>query len=144
MKRIFALMLTCVMVCTLAQAVAEAPKDRISFTATYYQSAQAQKDAVYNYFANKFNVDIDMIGVSPDSLAETNNIMIPAGTMYDWMLWDFNYATYLSYVDQGLLKPLPTGWEEKYPNLYGAMKANGILEKLYVDGQAYAIPKTIY
>ncbi len=144
MKRIFALLLTCMMVFALAQAMAEAPKDRVSFSATYYQSAQAQKDAVYDYFANKFNVDIDMIGVSPDSLAETNNIMIPAGTMYDWMLWDFNYATYLSYVDQGLLKPLPKGWEENYPNLYGAMKASGILERLYVNGEAYAIPKTIY
>ena len=144
MKRIFALMLACIMVLAAAQAVAEAPKDRISFSAAYYQSAQAEKDAVYDYFADKFNVDIEMIGVSPDSLKETNNIMIPAGTMYDWMLWDLDYATYLSYVDQGLLKPLPTGWEEKYPNLYGAMKASGILEKLYVDGQAYAIPKTIY
>ncbi len=144
MKRIFVLLLTCVMVCFAATALAEGPQVHISFTATYYQSAQAQKDALYDYFCDKFNVDIDMIGVSPDSLNETNNIMIPAGTMYDWMLWDFNYTTYASYVDQALLKPLPKGWEEKYPNLYGAMKASGILEKLYINGEAYAIPKTIY
>ncbi len=144
MKRMIALVLTCMMALTFSQAMAEAPKDRISFSATYYQSAQADKDAVYEYFTEKFNVDIEMIGVSPASLNETNNIMIPAGTMYDWMVWDFNYATYLSYVDQGLLKPLPQGWEEAYPNLYGAMKASGILEKLYVNGEAYAIPKTIY
>lgn len=144
MKRIFALLLTCVMACSAVSALAGNTQDRISITATYYQSAQAQKDAVYDYFCNKFNMDIDMIGVSPDSLNETNNIMIPAGTMYDWMLWDFNYTTYASYVEQGLLKPLPQGWEEKYPNIYGAMKASGILDKLYIDGQAYAIPKTIY
>lgn len=144
MKRIFALLLTLTMVCSLTSALAADTLAPVSFTATYYQSAQAQKDAVYDYFCDKFNVDIDMIGVSPDSLNETNNIMIPAGTMYDWMLWDFNYTTYASYVDQGLLKPLPQGWEEKYPNLFGAMQVNGILEKLYIDGQVYAIPKTIY
>lgn len=144
MKRIFALLLTCVMAFTAAAGLAQGAQESVAFSATYYQSAQAGKDAVYDYFCDKFNVDIEMIGVSPDSLNETNNIMIPAGTMHDWMIWDFNYSTYVSYVDQGLLKPLPQGWEEKYPNLYGAMKASGILEKLYIDGKAYAIPKTIY
>lgn len=119
-------------------------QERISISATYYQSAQAETDAVYDYFTDKFNIDLEMIGVSPDSLSETNNIAIPAGTMYDWMMWDLNYATYLSYVKQGLLKPLPEGWEQTYPNLYGAMQASGILEQLYVDGKAYAIPKTVY
>ncbi len=144
MKRFFSLLLTLIMVCSATLALAENTQDRVSFSATYYQSAEAQKDAVYDYFCNKFNVDIDMIGVSPDSLNETNNIMIPAGTMYDWMLWDFNYTTYVSYVEQGLLKPLPKGWEEKYINLYNAMKASGILDKLYIGGEVYAIPKTIY
>lgn len=144
MKRLSVMVLAALMLLSAISATAEIPAERMSFTATYYQSAPAQKDAVFDYFTNKFNVDIEMIGVSPDSLNETNNIMIPAGTMYDWMLWDFNYSTYLSYVDQGLLKPLPTGWEEKYPTLYAAMKASGILEQLYVDNQVYAIPKTIY
>lgn len=153
MKRLLTMMMVCLIALgTISTAVlltavpvaAEVPEETLSFTATYYQSAPAEKDAVYDYFTDMFNVDIEMIGVSPDSLAETNNIMIPAGTMYDWMIWDFNYATYLSYIEQGLLKPLPQGWEETYPTLHAAMEANGILEQLYVDGEVYAIPKTIY
>lgn len=144
MKRAVILFLVCILALSGTSAFADNAGERVSITSTYYQSAQAEKDPVYDYFCDKYNLDIEMIGVSPDSLNETNNIMIPAGTMYDWMTWDFNYSTYLSYVEQGLLKPLPEGWEEEYPNLYGAMKANGILEKLYVDGLVYAIPKTIY
>ncbi len=147
MKKLFSSLLVCLMILsTCNAALAEANfEEPIAITANYYMTEMASADDdVYRHFADKFNIEIDMNGISSDAWVSTNNIMISGGNMYDWMSWEFDYATYISYVDQGLLKPLPEGWEERYPTLYKAMEASGIMEQLYVDGQIYAIPHTIY
>ena len=120
-------------------------EEHISITATYVDRGSTEQDDMYHYFCDPFNMDIEMIPIAWSALNDTNNVMIMGGTMYDWMMITMdNYNTYLEYVDQGLLKPLPEGFEEKYPNIARAFAASGISDYLYVDGQAYGTPMPIY
>ena len=145
MKRILSLILAAVMLIGMTPALAEYD-EHIAFTASVNQSSSFGSftdDAVYKYFAEKFNMEYELWPVTSDTWGEKNRVWIYGGTMPDMVVWNsFDYTEYLSYVDQGLLAPLPDGWETTYPNLYDVVQASGIGEKLVVDGKTYAIPRT--
>ena len=145
MKRILALILAAVMLIGMTPALAEYD-EHIAFTASVNQSSSFGSftdDPVYQHFADKFNIEYELWPVTSDTWGEKNRVWIYGGTMPDMVVWDnFNYTEYLSYVDQGLIAPLPDGWETTYPNIYSVVQASGIAEKLVVDGKTYAIPRT--
>lgn len=145
MKRIVSLIMAVLMLVSLTPALAEYD-EHIAFTASVNQSSSFGSftdDAVYKYFADKFNIEYELWPVTSDTWAEKNRVWIYGGTMPDMVVWDnFNYTEYLSYVDQGLIAPLPDGWETTYPNIYNVVQASGIADKLVVDGKTYAIPRT--
>ena len=145
MRRILSLLLAVFMLFSMTTALAEYD-EHIAFTASVNQSSafgSFTDDDVYRYFADKFNMEYELWPVTSDTWGEKNRVWIYGGTMPDMVVWNsFNYTEYLSYVDQGLIAPLPEGWETTYPNLYNVVKASGIAEKLVVDGKTYAIPRT--
>ena len=90
MKKLFSSLLVCLMILsTCNAALAEANfEEPIAITANYYMTEMASADDdVYRHFADKFNIEIDMNGISSDAWVSTNNIMISGGNMYDWMSW---------------------------------------------------------
>ena len=142
MKKLLALVLSLVLILAAVPALAEYDK-HISITASYVDRGSTAIDDMYHFFCDPYNIDIEMIGIPWSSFANTNSVMVMGQSMYDWMLIGWDYNTYVSYVDQGLIKPLPDNFEEKYPNIARAFEASGIGESLYVDGVAYGVPMPI-
>ncbi|MBQ6804506.1 MAG: hypothetical protein IJP04_07620 [Clostridia bacterium] len=142
MKKIFALALALILALGALPAMAEYDK-HLDITATYVDRGSTAIDDMYKFFTEPFNLDIEMIGIPWSAFDDTNSVMIMGGTMYDWMMINWDLNTYLSYVDQGLIKALPEDYAEKYPNIAKALEASGIGEVLTVDGVTYGIPMPI-
>ena len=137
-------------------ADADAPKEeanpyaeKMEISATTYYSlfntthpGDYKEDEYYQYIADKFNIELDIWMTEYPGSTETQRTWITTGTMPDHLWWHgFTTGEYAAYVDQGLLKPLPADWEERWPNLAKAAKKSGLYEVLYgVDGTAYGIP----
>ena len=103
------------------------------------------EDDYYKWMSEKWNIDIEPWITDSATHAETCSMWINTGDMPDILtLTSFNYGTYREWVDQGLLAPLPDGWETTYPNLYKTLKQSMILDYLTVDGKVYGLPGTTY
>lgn len=144
MKKILALVLAMLMLLSLVPTLAEYD-EHITFSATYVDRGSTAKDAMYDFFCDQFNVDIEMIPIAWSALNDTNSVMIMGGTMYDWMMITWDYSTYRTYMEQGLIKPLPENFRELYPNIARAFDASGVGDYLYYDdGLAYGTPMPIF
>ncbi|MCM1188051.1 MAG: extracellular solute-binding protein [bacterium] len=123
-------------------------ENRVSFTVTSTHSQNAMdydQDPLYKYISDLFQFDYEVWPVSKDSHDEKVRMWINGGTMPDILCWrNFNYQEYVSYAEQGLLKPLPEGWEETYPEIYKMYQVCGIYDKMAVDGVYYGIPHSTY
>lgn len=104
-----------------------------------------ENDAVYKYICEKFNVKPEVWACENEGNEEKISTWILSGTMPDSLNWLYFSLgeTYYDYVDQGLLKPLPDGWEDKWPNLAKMVGVSGIADMLKVDGKTYGIPHSI-
>lgn len=146
MKKLLAMLLAVMMILSVS-AMAEYDKE-VFFTVCTTQTQSTgdyNSDPLAQYIAEKFNIDWEVWPVAADSRAEKMRVWVNSGTMPTVITWaDFNYAEYLDYVDQGMIAPLPDGWEETYPNLYKAMVQTGAIEKFYVDGVMYGVPHTTF
>jgi hypothetical protein len=148
MKKFLALLMAALMLLSCGSAMAEYDK-HIEFTTTNRGILTAgvdyTGDAFYEWLCEKFNVSIEPIITDSATHEATTTMWINNGDMCDVLTQsNFSYSTYLDWIDQGLIAPLPDGWEEKYPNLYNAMQKSMVLEKLTVDGKVYTIPAPVY
>lgn len=121
MKKTISMILALAMMLCLLTSFACADDEyaeHMDFSATFQEFGTVKgTDAVYDYFCDKFNIDVEMIPVSGDSFDEKNTIMINGGTMTDWMMTFLDYGAYCTYAEQGMLKPLPEDWETRWPNI---------------------------
>jgi len=102
-------------------------------------------DALYKFFSEKYNIDVEVWPVPADGRDEKQRIWINSGTMPDFMSWaTFNYQEYMEYANQGLLAPLPKGWEEKFPNLYDMFLKTNVYDYFEVNGSRYGIPHATF
>lgn len=102
-------------------------------------------DALYKAITEKFNIDIDVWSVDAATQDETGSVWIQGGSMPDAQMWaGFNYSTYMSYVEQDLIRALPDGWETDYPNLHKMIQSTGLAEYIKVDGKTYGIPHAVF
>lgn len=147
MKKWIALLLAMMMIGSLAVAYAEF-EDKIAFTVCTTQTQAAgdyNSDPLAVYIQEKFNIDYEVMPIAYDSQDEKVRVWINSETlptMTTWMTW--GYSEYLDYVDQGLLRALPEGWETDYPNIYKMIEKASLLDRLTVDGSIYAIPHGIF
>ena len=145
MKRFLSVVLAvvCLAVCACASA-----EGHMSFTITSTHSQtdmDYDKDPLFDYVAGLFDFDYEVWPVSKDNHDEKVRMWINGGTMPDVLCWrNFNYQEYVIYAEQGLLKPLPEGWEETWPDLYQMYQACGIYDEMAVDGVYYGIPHSTY
>ena len=146
MKKILALLL-CLMLIGTVSALAEYDT-HVNFTINAGHTNAAMdynSDNLYKLVSEKFNFDYEVFPVSKDAQDDKIRIWINGGTMPDSVTWrNFNYQEYVSYAQQGLIAPLPDGWEETYPNLYGMIKTSGIYDQMIVDGATYGIPHATF
>ena len=148
MKKFLALLMAALMLLSCGSALAEFDT-HVEFTATNRGILTAgvdyTADDYYQWISEKFNVTIEPIITDSATHQATTTMWINNGDMCDVLTQaDFSYSTYLEWVDQGLLAPLPDGWETKYPNIKKSMEKSMILDKLTVDGKVYGIPAAIF
>lgn len=123
---------------------------RITFSATSVDltdDGNYMNDEIYKAFDKKFNFEYKLIPLSWDNWIERDRIWINSGDMPDMMFWNFDFKDYMTYSKQGLIKPLPADYEQKYPNLAKAMAKTGLsdyLKTLDPDGRIYMVPNVIY
>ena len=107
------------MVFSAAACVAEsAYEPHVTYTGSGWclSSSVDYKDGFYDYFTERFNMDFIPYFTDLDTNDEKVSLLVNTASMPDGLLWmSFSYDSYIEWVDQGLLKPLPEGWEEKYP-----------------------------
>lgn len=90
-------------------------------------------DEYFHNIVDRFGMDIEFITLSADSAAEKARIMINSGDMPDMVKSSFTLPEYNEYVDQGIVKELPSDWEEKYPDLAFAETMTTLLDELKND-----------
>lgn len=95
MKKLLSLVLVLLMAFSSIPAFAEGYADQVKISATYVDRGSTEIDDMYHFFTDKFNMDIEMIGIPWSAMSETNSVMIMGGTMYDWMMIDWDPNTYL-------------------------------------------------
>ena len=136
------------MVFSAAACVAEsAYEPHVTYTGSGWclSSSVDYKDEFYDYFTERFNMDFIPYFTDLDTNDEKVSLLVNTASMPDGLLWmSFSYDSYIEWVDQGLLKPLPEGWEEKYPDLYHNLQMTGVLDKITIDGQVYVIPHSVW
>lgn len=124
--------------------------NRVTFSATSLDlsdDGNYMDDAIYKGFDEKFNFEYKLIPLSWDNWVERDRIWINSGDMPDMMFWNFDFKDYMNYSKQGLIKPLPKDYEQKYPNLAKAISKTGLadyLKSLNPDGRLYMVPNVIY
>ncbi|MFD1178922.1 extracellular solute-binding protein [Paenibacillus puldeungensis] len=125
-------------------------ENRVTFSATSLDlsdDGNYMDDAIYKGFDEKFNFEYKLIPLSWDNWVERDRIWINSGDMPDMMFWNFDFKDYMNYSKQGLIKPLPKDYEQKYPNLAKALSKTGLadyLKSLDPDGRLYMVPNVIY
>lgn len=147
MKKWIALLLASMLLLTCVPTLAEYDT-HINFTinSTHSNSSMDYNaDNMYKHISEKFNFDYEVYPVSKDSQSEKIRTWINGGTMPDIVTWrNFDFQEYATYAEQGLLAPLPEGWEEDYPDLYAMVKVSGLYDKMHIDGAVYGIPHATF
>lgn len=102
-------------------------------------------DALAKVFEDKLNFEWESVNLTWDSWKEKANIWINSNDLPDMMQWDFNYADYMNYTGQELLRKLPDDWRERWPNVARIAEVSGINETLDKKSNGtYFIPKATY
>lgn len=148
MKKILAILLAALMLMAGTAAVAETYDTPVAFSMSCRNVSANydwDSDALYKYITDKFNLDIDIWAVDASSQDETGSVWILGGAMPNALMWaGFNYSTYMSYVEQELIRALPDGWETAYPNLFKMIQATGLYDYINVNGKTYGIPHAVF
>lgn len=146
MKKLVSLMLALAMLLTCCMALAEDDRStHYDYSASYIGASGAEKDDLYNYICEMFNVDFDMVSYGWGDYASNASMMINGQTMLDVLTVDTGFEMISGYADQGLIRALPDNWEETYPNIYTYLKNSNLLDLIREeDGKTYCIPKAIY
>lgn len=148
MKKTLVLLLAALMLmCSVGVSSAETYEPHIKYNGSGWMlnTGANYDDAYYAYFTEKFNMDFEPYFTDRATNDEKVNLLVNTASMPDGLIGlEFNYDAYLEWVDQGLIAPLPDGWEVKYPDLYRMIENTGTLEKITVDGQVYVIPHAIW
>lgn len=98
-----------------------------------WATVQVQSGVDYNngddftkQWCKKYNIEWDIIPVTFDNWADKLRVWINSGDMPDMCTWNYIHGEAANYVDQGLVKELPSNWKTTYPNLAKAYEGSKI------------------
>ena len=102
-------------------------------------------DVFSKLYADKFNIQWDMITIPYDQWNEKIRVWANAQDMPDVAQWEYNNTDGAIYSEQGLIKKLPDDWQTKWTNVAAAFKGTGlgpILSEKF--GGTYYLPRPIF
>lgn len=103
------------------------------------------QDKVYQTFAEKFNIDIEVTPLTWGNWVENLRIWINSGDMPDVVNWNYVHSEFVDYVDQGLVRQFPDDWKEKWPDSAALYEQTGLGPELDAAlGATYCFPVPIY
>jgi len=147
MKRIVSLLLAVAMMLGLMSGVAFAddkPTLRVLAVLHSEQTADIEDLFIFKHLENKFNINLELEGVSLDAAGERANLLLQTGDVYDLMWVGLSNSDAVKFgVDQGLLLDwTPYLTEELMPN---AMQAKADYPDAFAasvapDGGMYTLP----
>lgn len=125
--------------------------EHIEFDATFHYSlAQAsaghdlESDPLISWILDKFNVTVNQWECATNTAGEKTRLWVNGGTMPDAMTWtSITPSELMDYAEQGLLQPLPDGWEDRWPNLKKMFDATASADQVTIDGKVYGIPHAV-
>ena len=149
MKKILALSLAFMLMLSIGCASAESQYDKqldFTYSHLFMDSAIDYTDEdLYRWVSEAFNVNIEYIFNSNSGHGATVRSWVYGGTMPDVVTWSAQTQVELAdMAEQGLIAPLPDGWEETYPNLYAMLQKTGLYELTKVDGITYTVPHAVF
>ncbi len=131
-----------------ASAAAEATPEaggyanRVSLRANITTSEPLIENALYDFFSDKFQVDMKFIPMQFGERHEKARIWVASGDVPDILWMDLNenlYTEWLSWIDSGVFKPYPDGMGGRQAILQTFDEMIGD-EMLTVNGHLYAMP----
>lgn len=150
MKKLTALLLALLMLCSMVPAMAEyAADDLIEVSVATWlmdESFVDANDPIYEMVQKKFGITIKPISMTWAGYAEMVGTWMATGDMPDVFTFDgFSGSAGMlesvyTWIDDGLLRPLPEDFLTKYPNL-AARFDDPLVKLMEVDGQYWAIPR---
>jgi len=78
------------------------------------------------YFAERFNIEWEMISLTWDNWAEMLRIWINAGDMPDMATWDYVHGEAVLFARDGLVRRMPDDWQQRWPHTAAAVQASVI------------------
>lgn len=122
-------------------------EDHLVITVSSLAYTEKFDDEMYDYVCEKYNMELDHYQLTLNDCQEKTRMWIYSGEMpdaaYTFFDWNTGYSEYVDFVNQGLIKPLPDGWKERWPNLAKSIAVTGFEEELTIDGKIYAIAKPV-
>ncbi len=100
-------------------------------------------DKRWKIITDKFNVKVNYVKADWGSYQEKLRLALASNDLPDVTMSFLDVKEYFSYVDQGVIKTLPSGFEEKYPNIKRAYESVTARDALKRNGQYYAIPRPL-
>ena len=145
MKRTLATLFCAVLIAALCvTALAEGYDKTITFSDGCLMVTAGDNfyDELYDHINEMFNFKMDIWPMNWDNYHELPRIWMNSDEAPDIFVWDFNFTDYLSWIDQGLIEPLPEDYAEKYPNLAKAISKTSLTEflKEKAGGRLYCVP----
>lgn len=115
---------------------------RVKLRTNITTSEPLTNNAMYDYFSEKFQVDMEFIPMQFGERHEKARVWAASGDVPDILWMDLNenlYTEWLSWIDGGVFKPYPTdlGNREAIRKTFDEMIGD---EMLTVDGKLYAMP----
>ncbi len=143
MKRLLALCLAVCLVLTGSLTGAMADDARYTISIASWDAGAWGNDALATYLGDRFNIDLEFIGLSTVDFAEKINIMAIGETLPDIFMYtgySGNQATVIKWAEDEVVKALPDDLSA-YPNLKALMDRYDFMK---IDGKHYFIPRTTF
>jgi putative aldouronate transport system substrate-binding protein len=92
-----------------------------------------------------FNLTFNMVPMTQENWNERVRIWVNSGDAPEVFTYQYNHGEATDWVNQGLVKKLPAGWEKKYPNVAQMVKNSGFSDIAERDfGGTYFLFRPIF
>jgi len=115
-------------------------EEKVKFSWAWF-AQEFGEDDLYDYIAEKFNVEIEFVPLSWNERKEQVNIMVASGDMPNVLFYEEDKGQYLNWAKTGAIRALPE-IDDRFPNLKHLKDQMTIaVKQLEIDGTLYAWPK---
>ncbi len=130
---------------TTEPVAATTPTEHLTISVNLTEAEKQKNDALYDYFSDKFNIELKPVPFSTTEWQERIRIWIVSNSLPDlvWINVDENtFSEYASWAREGIFQPLPADLRSEYPNIGALLDQEDVNadELLTINGKLYAYP----